>query len=265
MTDPVSLSLDQFAGAWRVLCAGASGYREERGDGVDYVFSGLDIAFFNLALMTAHGISPEALTTLANGACAWAAEKDVPWMLVVTHERLDAGADAAAVLHGSELAPMMTLTGMVATQLSPSTRRAEGLELTVPQDSAGYAAIGDINGAAYDMPLDASKPLLGRPAFWKDHFTVVGLVDGAPAATASVLMVDGMRYVALVATQPGHQRKGFADAAMRGVLENASRVYGERTTVLHATDAGLPVYTRMGYETISTHTLFMEKKFLAGH
>src|SRR5688572_17052591 len=31
---------------------------------------------------------------------------------------------------------------------------------------------------------------------------------------------------------------------------------------LHATDAGRPVYARMRYETIATHTAFIEKRFL---
>jgi hypothetical protein len=159
----------------------------------------------------------------------------------------------------------MTLTGMVATQLSPSTHCVEGLQLTVPQDDDGCAAIVDVNGAAYDMALDSSKPLLGNQAFWKNHFTVVGLMDNTAVSTASVLMVDGIRYVALVATQPGQQRRGFAEAAMRRALENAACVHGERTTVLHATDAGRPIYARMGYEAISTHTIFMEKKFLTDH
>ncbi len=52
---------------------------------------------------------------------------------------------------------------------------------------------------------------------------------------------------------------------MRHALEVAARVHGERPTVLHATDAGRPIYQRMGYEAIATHTLFMEKRFLAGH
>ena len=78
-------------------------------------------------------------------------------------------------------------------------------------------------------------------------------------------MVDGQRYVALVATDPTHQRRGFADAAMRQALANAASVHGETPTILHATDAGRPVYERMGYESISTHTLLMEKRFLEGH
>jgi predicted N-acetyltransferase YhbS len=78
-------------------------------------------------------------------------------------------------------------------------------------------------------------------------------------------MVDGHRYVALVATEPGQQRRGFGEATMRQALENAARAHGETPTVLHATDAGRPVYERMGYTSISTHTLLMEKRFLEEH
>jgi hypothetical protein len=38
-----------------------------------------------------------------------------------------------------------------------------------------------------------------------------------------------------------------------------------KPTVLHATDAGRPVYARMGYDTIATHTAFIEARFLEGH
>jgi predicted N-acetyltransferase YhbS len=88
------------------------------------------------------------------------------------------------------------------------------------------------------------------------------VTGGKPVSSATVLMVDGHRYVALVATEPGQQRRGFADATMRRALEDAARAHGEIPTVLHASDAGRPVYERMGYTTISTHTLMMEKRFL---
>ena len=52
---------------------------------------------------------------------------------------------------------------------------------------------------------------------------------------------------------------------MRQALANAAKVHGEIPTILHATDAGRPVYERMGYATISTHTLLMEKRFLEEH
>ncbi len=52
---------------------------------------------------------------------------------------------------------------------------------------------------------------------------------------------------------------------MRRALELAATTHGERPTILHATDAGRPVYERMGYTPMSSHTIFLEKKFLAGH
>jgi predicted GNAT family N-acyltransferase len=52
---------------------------------------------------------------------------------------------------------------------------------------------------------------------------------------------------------------------MRHALEVAASAYGERPTVLHATDAGRPVYERMGYAPISTHTLYMDAAWLSEH
>jgi predicted N-acetyltransferase YhbS len=78
-------------------------------------------------------------------------------------------------------------------------------------------------------------------------------------------MVDGYRYVAMVATAPAVQRRGHGAAVMREALEVAARNHGRTPTVLHATAAGLPVYERMGYRAISNHTVYMEKRFLTEH
>ena len=86
---------------------------------------------------------------------------------------------------------------------------------------------------------------------------MIGHADGAPVACAAVMMVDGYRYVALVATEPAWQRRGYADAAMRQALADAAAVHGERPTVLHATEAGRPVYERMGYTPLASHVVYM--------
>jgi predicted acetyltransferase len=74
-------------------------------------------------------------------------------------------------------------------------------------------------------------------------------------------MVDGHRYVAMVATAPDHQRNGYAEATMRRALE----LSGGNPTFLHATDAGRPIYQRMGYQTVASHPVFIDKAFLTGH
>ena len=264
MNDDVTLSIRQMDGAWRLMCAGAPKPVVAATEGIQYIFSGMPVSFFNLALLTGSGLSAEALSARGREACAWAAAQSVPWLLMVTHEQLEPGVDAAATLDACGLAVVMPMTGMLARTVGAAAT-VPGLQLTVPQDDSGCAAIVDVNALAYGMDLEASKAAIGSRTFWKDQFPVVGVAGGKPVSSATVLMVDGHRYVALVATEPGQQRRGFADATMRRALENAARAHGETPTVLHATDAGRPVYERMGYASISTHTLLMEKRFLEEH
>jgi GNAT superfamily N-acetyltransferase len=263
--DEVDLSIQQFAQAWRLMCAGAPGKSLARGESVEYVFSGCPIPFFNIALLTARGISADDLKSRAREACAWASDKQVPWLFMVTHEGLGPDLDAAALLDDCELAPLMPLTGMLTQSVTPSAKAPANVELSVPRDDARCSAILDINAAAYGMDFGAAKDLIGTSSFWANHIPVIGAVSGTPVVTASVLMTDNCRYVALVATDPAWQRRGLAEAAMRRALELSAAVHGERPTLLHATEAGRPVYERMGYRAISRHTIFMEKRFLAEH
>lgn len=265
MHDDVALSIRQFTEAWRTMCTAGPGHTLASGRGVEYIFSGLPIAFFNVAILTGRDRSGDALQSDAQNACVWAAALGVPWLLLVTHEALEPGTDAVALLDEHGLAPLMPMTGMLASRVAPAARIPEGLELRVPNDDAGCATVLDVNAEAYAMPLDAAKSVLGTQAFWRNHFLVLGWAGGQPVSSSAVMMVDGYRYVALVATAPGQQRRGYADAVMRHALEVSAQVHGEQPTVLHASAAGFPVYERMGYAPISTHTIFMEKKFLGEH
>jgi GNAT superfamily N-acetyltransferase len=262
--DDVDLSLHQFIEAWRLMCAHGPDPSTTAGEGAIHVFSGLPIAFFNVTVLTGHDLSAETLLVCGADARGWASDRDVPWLLIVTHEALQPGVDATAVLDQCGLGPMMPLTGMRAERIVAGARTPEGLQLTVPRDDDGCSAILDVNALAYAMDLDAGKVGLGTAAFWKDHFPVLGSVGGTPACSAGVMMIDGYRYVALVATDPAHQRRGYAEAAMRHALEAAAQARGETPTVLHATEAGRPIYERMGYAPISRHTVFMEKQYLHG-
>jgi GNAT superfamily N-acetyltransferase len=265
MKDDVDFSISQFGDAWRLMCGASPGYVSEGQKDADYVFSGLPIPFFNAAIITARDVSRDGLESLARNAVAWAADKAVPWMLLVTHDALKPGVDAASAIEACGLVALLPMTGMRARHVLPAQRTAQGLELCVPADDEGCAAILDINGAAYGVPLDACKPTYGKRAFWDGHAPALGRVNGAPASSAAVFMVGGYRYVALVATMPDQQRRGYAEAAMRHALDSAAATHGDTPTTLHATDAGRPIYARMGYEPIASHTAFIEQRFLEGH
>ena len=265
MTEAVALSISQFLDAWRIFGRACPATKLLNAGGAEYIFTGLPIAFFNVAVVTAPQVSAPALDAAARGAMHWASDKSAPWLFIVTHETLEPGVNAAAALEPCGLVPLLPLTGMVARQIPHDARVPAGLQLEVPEDDGGCCDIIDVNSAAYGMDLNASKPAFGRGSFWADHVPVLGRAGGAPATSAAVLLSGGYRYVALVATQPGHQKRGFAEAAMRLALSVASEKFGERPTFLHATDAGRPIYARMGYEVTATHTCFIDKRLLEGH
>ena len=263
--DDIDLTTTQLVGAWRAMCGEAAGYQHRVADGVEYVFSGLPIAFFNVAMVTGREVTAEALRDAGRSATAWAALQQVPWMFVVTHETLGPGVDATQALDAAGLAPMMPLTGMRAAEISGAPSPPAGLRLEVPQDDDRCADLLNVNALAYGMDLEAGQSLMAKRSFWASHVPVVGSVDGKAVCTGAVLMIDGYRYVALVATDPAHQRRGYADAVMRHALKVANEVHGPHPTMLHATEAGRPIYERMGYEAIARHTVFLEKRFLEGH
>jgi GNAT superfamily N-acetyltransferase len=265
VNDSVELSVGHFINAWRLMCAGAPRYAEEAAHGVHHVFSGIPVPFFNVALVTDTSVSAETLRAAGQRACGWAAKRDAPWLFVVTHERLIGGTDAAAALDSCGMVPLMPLTGMIAQNVAPPSNVPRELELLRPQDDLRCTALVDVNGLAYGMDLDAAKEILGKPAFWSGHFPALGLADGTPACAAAVMMVDGYRYVALVATDPARQRRGYGELVMRHALALSANVHGDVPTTLHATEAGRPIYERMGYVPIAAHTVFIERKFLAGH
>ncbi len=265
MSDDVGLSISQFGDAWRLLCGANPGHVIEGQKHIDYVFSRLPIPFFNIALITARDISRDALQMLGRDAVTWAAGKEAPWMLIVTHDALKSGVDAAAALEATGLVPLIPMTGMRARRLAAKTRNTNGLAVEVPADDAACEAIFDVNSAAYGMPLDACKATFGKRSFWTNHVPAIGRSYGEPVAAAAVFMVGGHRYVAMVATLPNQQRRGYAEAVMRHALDVMAATHGETPTTLHATEAGRPVYVRMGYEPIASHTAFIERRFLEGH
>ncbi len=146
----VALTISQFQDAWRLICAACPGATRGSADGVEYLFSGLSIGFFNVAIVTGPEVSAPALRAGANAAREWAADKRVPWLLLVTHETLVRGVDATAVLHESGFMPALPLTGMVADRV-PRASVPPALRLEVPRDEPGIDPIFDINGAAYGI------------------------------------------------------------------------------------------------------------------
>jgi len=178
------------------------------------------------------------------------------WLLIVAADWVTG--EGRATLADQDLACALSVTGMVADHLLPPARPLPtDLAYRRVGDEATRLAVADLNAQCYSVPLEWGRESIAVPGAWsEEHFGFVGYVDDRPVTTATALFLDGLLYVALVATLPEYRRRGYAEAVMRKALAEASRAHGVERTVLHASEMGFPVYRAMGYRAVRKFDLY---------
>ncbi len=71
---------------------------------------------------------------------------------------------------------------------------------------------------AHGLPVSMADSVLDTNAYYSNRQREIGFValaDGVPVSTTSVIELDGWLYGAMVATDPAHRQKGYAEAVMR--------------------------------------------------
>jgi GNAT superfamily N-acetyltransferase len=248
-----------FLDAWDRLNALNPGFERKRDELIGISWSGYPAFFFNTAITTGRPESVEKFRTALEDTLAWTGSRQQPWMFVLCNNLMgDLLPAVQDTLHEAGLAPVMPLTGMEATSLNAGRPKPEGEWLTEADANIGGRALR-LNEAAYQMPIAEPDSLrMEEEGWWQapDRMITMLHLNGEPASCSAVFSVDGLRYVAFVATHPTAQRKGYAEATMRDVLDRSLAAgLGERT-YLHATAAGRPVYARMGYRVTAEHTVY---------
>jgi GNAT superfamily N-acetyltransferase len=194
------------------------------------------------------------LAQRAQAAVSYAHGRDLGWVFFVCREMIPEPLrdSATEILATQGLTQVVELTGMSADRLLPSRRPAPDLEMRRVGSQETRRAFGEINALAYGDPVDLGIQALDVETLWGEGtFGVVGFLEGQPVTTAETIVLDGTLYVALVATLPEHQKKGYAEAAMRHSLALAHAATGLERTVLHASEVGLPLYREMGYQPVA--------------
>jgi GNAT superfamily N-acetyltransferase len=188
-------------------------------------------------------------------ACADAGAHELPWVFYLYKPYAESVGDEPAAALAAEfgLAPMMEVEVMLAdaSKLGEPARPLPEVEFRRVQDQEGPAAAIGINMRAYAMPEFMGESVLEAGAYYRDparEFGYVAYSGGTAVSTATVVELDGWLYVALVATDPEHRQKGYAEAVMRHALRSAASELGITRTALDATEMGAPLYAQMGFE-----------------
>ncbi len=191
------------------------------------------------------------LEACARAALADAAPFQLPWMLGIPEPWLPIGLDdanaafARAGFRHQMYMTVMECEGPLTPPVRPLPRDIEIRRVTTREHA--FDAL-NLNCRAYGMPAEVAHDVIESRAYFSDPDRDFGFVvytaAGTPVSTATAVDLVDCIYIAAVATDADHRRKGYAEAAMRAALAAAP----PRRTVLDASRTGEPLYAQMGYE-----------------
>lgn len=232
-----------FIEAWKLLVGRLPAASLQHADGVASCYGHVPLMFFNLWIADGPVATPDELRAILKTAAGRPCEH--PTGGVLREDWLPTGWEE--VLQERGLAPAMAMTGMETDQLLPPRRSLANLEIRRVADEGTARDLAMLNAHAYGMPTELFECIANLRLWHADSYGFVGYAEGQPVSTASVFPVEGSVYVALVATAPGAQGRGYAEAVMRHAVAEGQQAMGTARTTLHATDIGQPLYRAMGY------------------
>lgn len=222
----------------------------EEDPGLLCVYTGPQLPLCNAAIVKRAPADPVALVERAR---AFFARFNQPGALLTAGPLTEVLAAAAGT---AGLAPHHS-PGMILTPLTGAHPGVPGLEIRVVDSPATLRVYNDtmtggFGGAWAEGAILDSRALLDEPEL--THY--LGLLGGAPVATAMRFSSHRIAGVFNVCTLPAYRSRGIGEAitwraALDGTLE------GCIASALQASEMGESIYQRMGYRTVDTYTVWL--------
>lgn len=170
----------------------------------------------------------------------------LPWTLQWFGE----GSEPVVALGGSPL----TSTGVVVPTYSTSldrilsTGRPNDLRIEEVRTDEDRADFSNVLGAAFGSDASLGEPLVHPSTLAGDGVEAfVGRVRGEPVATGMIVVDGPWCGIFAIATAAEHRSRGHAEA-MTTHLARVGHEMGAVGAYLQASDMGLPLYRRLGFE-----------------
>jgi ribosomal protein S18 acetylase RimI-like enzyme len=178
---------------------------------------------------------------------------------LLTSGHTDADVDAEAEASGWTMA--IELPAMVCRE--PLSEKPAPFEVSVRRadpraDIDSFRAVVRDGFASDDDEIAAAETVFSSPAALDAPGTVgvLASVDGRDVAAARVDVIEGMGYIGWVGTLPSLRRRGLGELVTRAAT-NAAFELGADIVALEASPMGLPLYEKMGYETIGIDRIWL--------
>lgn len=234
---------ENFLGAFSSLAAHSPKGMSKQFGSVTAVSVGVPTPIFNRVFVF-EPPSSEALT----GALTWMIERGDPFWVTATASLADdvaAGAGKFDLELSEDSQPGMALAPLEELEPGESV-----LDVEVVTGPAGLDAWSAIAEDVFDFSPETTTLLTPESVLNDDQMTwFVGRIDGTPVACGLLIRTEDVAGVYTIGVAEAYRRRGFGEAMTREVLA-AGRELGCQVGVLQSSSMGIPLYERMGFETV---------------
>lgn len=234
-----------------LLTAATPGGAVERSDGELIFRAAHDFPFLSGAMRTGEG-DPAALLERAERLLAGPGRG---WTAFVP----EGDTELAAAARAAGLVDAMRYSDMVRAQPIPEPAPPPGVELRRVEDAAtarGYWAVCTVAYRSLQFPDGVFESFPPEMLLMDEVEAWVASIDGEPAATAMIVVVDDVALVAWVATLEARRGQGLGGLCTTRVT-NAAFERGVELASLQPSHMGEALYRRLGYEEAFAYRLFM--------
>lgn len=243
-------SMHQFITIWKLI-----GKPFPQVDGTDWPglaisWPATDFPFYNAVFLREHVTDARVLRNRVQEAVAYMRGRPNGGLFVVCLDNVggDARESLDTILAQAKFIQAIPMTGMAGDILPIEAPVHPALRFERIGNDATIRDFAELNCVSYDVPLEAGLSLVKEHTLWRQHAHGFVAYEGDKAvSTATAIVNEGCIFLFLVATLAEVRRKGYGEAVVRQALQSAHKATGIRRTVLHATEAGYPVYLRLGY------------------
>jgi ribosomal protein S18 acetylase RimI-like enzyme len=249
---------DNLRESFRVIAAsrGAGEVRELRG--VSIAAAGVTFQMFNAAFLSEPVQTEAELAQRVMLASVHFNARGLEWAYWVCEGWLEnrTRKRSRQVFERLGLRHSVDLPGMVAERVAPPVKPQSAIDVRRVSPGSTRDAFCAIGSVCFHVPLVWFHEVFDDDSVWKNFAAYVGYVDEEPVSTTAIVMGGAAVGVYNVATLPSHQHRGYGEAVMRYAIEEARSRTGVERTILQSTPAGLKLYERMGFRTVTRVSVY---------
>ncbi len=188
-------------------------------------------------------------------AMEWVESRDAPFWLATTESTSQLIEDLVAD-HGFRKIDR-THPGMVLESLAEIPPQDSDVDIVEVTDPTGVEDFITVFSAVFDVPREYLRPDPSNAnATENDARTAfVGYLDDRPVATGILFRTDIVAGVFAIAVVDAARERGIGEAMTCEVLR-AGREAGCRIGALQSTEMAIPLYEKLGFETVETYHFF---------